>query len=157
LPNPANTSPQCSMCLPTNLMTIPGCCWLGTAAIARRCCRRYSRRPRGRGAKALGPNRCGARVLGAPKLAVMGLVQKLNPCRPGGQRDCDQGPICASSPRIPCPPIRPSGRCNDWGPWSYLGRRRICRSAWRSCIGGWWRSHLQERGPIDLRSPVDIV
>ena len=87
----------------------------------------------------------------------MGLVQKLNRYRPGGQRDCDQDPIRVSSPRIPCPQIRPSGRCNDWGPWSYPGRRRICRSVWLSFIGGWWRSHLQERGPIDLRSPVDIV
>ena len=126
-PNPANISPPCSMSSPSNSMAIRGCCWPGTAAIARRCCRRCSRGLRGRRPA-------------ATKLEAMGgRFQRLKRCRPGGRRGCGLVRIHACSLPIPCPPIRRSGRCNDWGRWSYPGRRRIGRSAWRRCIGSWWR------------------
>jgi len=72
------------------------------------------------------------------KRALGRRVERLKRCRPGGQRGSGLVRILACSLPIPCPPIRRSGRCNDWGRWSYLERRRICRSAWRRCIGSWW-------------------
>jgi hypothetical protein len=72
------------------------------------------------------------------KRALGRRVERLKRCRPGGQRGSGLVQIHACSRPIPCPPIRRSGRCNDWGRWSYLERRRIGRSAWRRCISSWW-------------------
>ena len=76
---------------PSNSTAIRGCCWPGTAAIARRCCRRCNRGLRGLrpAAAKLAASRCGARgllarapalgkrVLIAPKLAAMEIAPKL--------------------------------------------------------------------------------
>jgi hypothetical protein len=35
---------------------------------------------------------------------------------------------------IPCPPIRPNGRRNGWGRWSYLERRRYFSEATMATI-----------------------
>ena len=131
-PNPANILPPCSMSSPSNSMAIRGCCWPGTAAIARRCCRRCSRGLRGQRPA-------------APKLEAGRFG-----CRPGGQRGSGLVRIHACSLPITCPPIRRSGRCNDWGRWSYLGGRRIGRSSWRKCIGSWWRRNEGGRQELQV-------